>query len=853
MPNIVGYGNTQVPTNAMLGGLAYQDPAHANLTEVEIENIAPIKAKVSSTVPREVFVYDTRKDSDGGAWRKKATTQSWYHESLGTQYRGHRKGFPAVAIMVAYTNSLTIYDGDDPNCSMWMHFNDNTSASAFNQAHMLASGSDGSNSYSGMRFKMLNGILAIGAQSAYRDGLTVIDFINDKSIKYMNDGKRWGRHNIADRNETGCYPVDMGPTTAGDEIPSNKVCDVDMKVMPDAPIDSGSGLPKPTIALATINGGCIIVPNNNTGGSIVDIKSSESSIVYRCRLLDSHKVMDNGSNLTKHKKYGHRVMFSADYDDYGPYVFMYQDSDISYSRTDPGGNANCEEVYKSIPSNVTSNVDLYWSTHISGSRRGPIDAYGDYRFFGTAKGINIVSAITSTQSMGGAHRGMIAYATKSYATGYLMGDCQFAMGQDVVTSSPPTSSVTRTSSELVTNGNFTTNTNGWGYASNGSSTSGNNNTASVESSALKLVRGSDSSNVDRYRQTITLVSGEKYIFSLRKVSGSIVVNCTGGMSSIGQITNPGSNDIYYEFTASSTSAMIELWALNMNSTAKFDEISVQLKGLDDRSYRGTGFKQIGTVTEANIGNNSDIRYIDFSNTNSFMYQTIRDTDHFSFLDHSNTEYTISCWAMRDVSSGWSPIVSKDYWNGGQQWFVGAITNMCVGGGEIGSTTIEADKLYHFVWTRDGTTTYCYLNGELDGTSTTSAAGKAGYGMVVGARWANGYGGEVPTSSSQCTDNGDWKKIALLKISNKMVSEAQVKELYNAERQIVADEAKATLYGSSDTINAIDYDESTGLLHVATTSGRSDFRGLRRINNTTRATGASANGTISASGGIIVEG
>ena len=43
MPNLVGIGNSQVPTNAMLGGLAYQDPAHANLTSVEIENIAAIK------------------------------------------------------------------------------------------------------------------------------------------------------------------------------------------------------------------------------------------------------------------------------------------------------------------------------------------------------------------------------------------------------------------------------------------------------------------------------------------------------------------------------------------------------------------------------------------------------------------------------------------------------------------------------------------------------------------------------------------------------------------------------------------------------------------------------------------
>ena len=40
MPNLVGIGNSQVPTNAMLGGLAYQD-------SVEPQTIAKIKARTS--------------------------------------------------------------------------------------------------------------------------------------------------------------------------------------------------------------------------------------------------------------------------------------------------------------------------------------------------------------------------------------------------------------------------------------------------------------------------------------------------------------------------------------------------------------------------------------------------------------------------------------------------------------------------------------------------------------------------------------------------------------------------------------------------------------------------------------
>ena len=66
MPNLVGIGNSQVPTNAMLGGLAYKDSA-------DVEVISKIKARLSisplSSNHYGIFVYDTKQDSDGGAWR----------------------------------------------------------------------------------------------------------------------------------------------------------------------------------------------------------------------------------------------------------------------------------------------------------------------------------------------------------------------------------------------------------------------------------------------------------------------------------------------------------------------------------------------------------------------------------------------------------------------------------------------------------------------------------------------------------------------------------------------------------------------------------------------------------------
>ena len=55
MPNLVGIGNSQVPTNAMLGGLAYQDPNHAILRNFEPGDITAIDQK--KTIQSQQFLF----------------------------------------------------------------------------------------------------------------------------------------------------------------------------------------------------------------------------------------------------------------------------------------------------------------------------------------------------------------------------------------------------------------------------------------------------------------------------------------------------------------------------------------------------------------------------------------------------------------------------------------------------------------------------------------------------------------------------------------------------------------------------------------------------------------------------
>ena len=106
MPNLVGIGLSQVPTNSMLGGMALQDPNRVKIKKLHVDEISQINSEIANTATH-VFLYDTSKDSDGGAWRYRTQHTSWYNETLGTTYRGTTKEFPAVAVIVSRTGILT--------------------------------------------------------------------------------------------------------------------------------------------------------------------------------------------------------------------------------------------------------------------------------------------------------------------------------------------------------------------------------------------------------------------------------------------------------------------------------------------------------------------------------------------------------------------------------------------------------------------------------------------------------------------------------------------------------------------------------------------------------------------------
>ena len=91
-------------------------------------------------------------------------------------------------------------------------------------------------------------------------------------------------------------------------------------------------------------------------------------------------------------------------------------------------------------------------------------------------------------------------------------------------------------------------------------------------------------------------------------------------------------------------------------------------------------------------------------------------------------------------------------------------------------------------------------------------------------------------------------LALLRISATAPTAEQMQKINNDEKQLFQENAKCTLYGTSDSVTALAHDPDTDLLHVGTNQGRSVFKGLRRVDNTS----TPVTTAIAANNGMVIE-
>tara|TARA_B100000965_G_scaffold374104_1_gene365105 strand:+ start:1642 stop:4485 length:2844 start_codon:yes stop_codon:yes gene_type:complete len=518
MPNLVGIGNSQVPTNAMLGGLAYQDPAHANLTEVEIENISAIKAKISQSANR-IFVYDTRKDSDGGAWRKRCSRKSWYNETLGTQQRGVRKEFPAIAVIVTYNNGVVIHDGDDPSLPMWMELWQYVNDSSGSTEWWGGSGDAGG-------VAAMNGEFAVTTGSSAR----TVNFIKDKiSVWYspVPGGNYQINHGIADRNKAynNWYKADQDYR----QLVANTPNEISVGVMSYAETDPHTGLPIPTYCITTPAGTTVV---ESTQAKTYDIVATSSGYGNQYRSVIKHG----------------RLYLIAD-----PRILYTFDLPLTQDRT--GGS-------------LAGYSGIHWLTALQSSGTAAETASlavtnsGDIAI-GTASELLLVKPNLGQSNILNEQYKKVASIGSVWNTGWQSGKSFLATLSTTVESDSIAPSYS--GENLVVNGDFRDSA-GWTIALNGAS--GGSPAVTVSSGTAVFQQGTSNSVWLYLYRNITTVVGQHYEVELRvdstntnanwriQVNGVTVMGY--GITNGGSSTSLGKGSHFADFTATGTSTSIQI-------------------------------------------------------------------------------------------------------------------------------------------------------------------------------------------------------------------------------------------------------------------------------------------------------
>ena len=774
-----------------------------------------ISKSISDTAV-DIFVYDTSKDSDGGAWRKKTSHTSWYNESSGAK-RGTRKEFPAVAVIVLESTQVTIYDGDDPDLPMWMVF-DRSSSSGWtpNNGSIL-----GVSYLTYTSISMLNGMFVMGADysSDNANGVLIkVSFIEDtgyyhgiNSISSSYPAGGFGRYNgsIAERNGGD------GHSHISDSVKIHNVhvYDVAMTVLPNAPIDVNTGLPIPTIAAATAAGTSIIKDN----GTVVDVYTYNHGYV----------AFDDAYNL----------------------IIGRNDGPILYGGPIPA--VDIAETSWRAQNDVTyfgdgGNVNVYNSTYDPGDASALTkNAFG---YDSTLGGLVKYDLDTND-----ANSTMVAYATTSSNTGWMVGNTPFCWCADARGNATYSGA---TSTNLVTNGTFDSNTNGWTAASA---------TLSVSSGKMRILTSSQGYAYT----TVTTVVGTQYVMtfdittdgnanawvqigsSTHGTGNPDIVNANPiGENQIGQTVNGNG----YNFVAKTTTTYItiKVSTSGSNKDIYIDNVEVVAADRGELGAYSSGLKAIGTVPKSPVATGADLlAYGPFSSSNLLLYPK----NHSSYSDYNKLimraiNFSISGWFnCSDVT----PSGDNDFFtftDGGptEAIFLQIRTNgtfrFYVKDSNYTAyadtaAILKDNEWFHFVCVRRGREYTTYLNGELEATATAGGAIDVSNGniTIIGGRPQPGTGNYATTT-----------KVALIRPSMSVPSPEQITKMYHDERKLFAPNAKCTLYGSSDAVTALAHDDATDTLHVGTSSGRSEFVGLNRINNTTTAVTAA----ISASNGLVAD-
>ena len=802
MSKLIGTNPNQVPSNADLGSAAFMDKKEFILSEGS--TLSAIDAELFGTAT-DVFVYDTSKDSDGGAWRKNTQNKSWYKEPLNTSTRGSRREFPKIAVIVAEASSVTIYDGDDPNLPMWMIFS-TTSGSILRSGQITS-------------VVMMNAEMWVGHNSG--SGLHWVNFIKD-TARWLTGSASYGGYfakgTIDKRNRSGANYLNNIGGASDITIVNSDCLDLAITVLPNAPIDGKTGLPTPTVGVAT-NGGVSVIKDN---GAVVDIsitsaQTSSNSITF---------LPDN------------RIAFNAQQSSVSTSFYRYCVAPI------PSSDVNTQAYWQSYSDDVVKDyaysdyngeIPLFTNAGLGGNVTD-VSPFGKDHAIAGLQSVSLLSEGNLTNSS----KDLFAYITSSYNTGWMSGSNRIATLSDTDATDTFGDRVVDFGTEYAASGRLTS----YSY------TDGQNT----------AVLNDDENNVNGYlslyitptftgRVIIEMVADNAFTpdtgynnFVRIGIDGITLDTLTPTEQA--DLTSPK----YLEFNAVAGTQ----YSFNLYSNYDGGDLTYTFniyKAEDDRSVNKNSLVPYGKLKKTPVAVGADL--VSYSNFGGGRYLKWPEND--AINGNGSKDWSMTFWIDPENTTGdrsYINYVPKVTTAGNYGWSVsqvgGDLRVYSYNAGNFGNNANDG-TIFNDMNTLNGSwhsVTICHVGATgalsfyFDGEKTGSSNG---WFFEPSANGELRIGNFFLNASSVV-------KLSLLRYSVSIPSGEQIKKMYNDEKAMFQDNAKVTLYGTSDAVVALAYDEDNNHLHAGTSDGRSVFQGLCRVDNTTEAVDAA----ISVSNGMVAE-
>lgn len=768
----------------------------------------------------DLFLDDTSRHSDGGAWRKRCQDKSWYKEvseasapctvwlgqassaaaawtktgavqyacfqatatagsggsavtagkfyqltgatsattTVTEAFRGSKAEYPSRCAWVAEAARVVGYDLDTG--AVWKV--------------VLLTANYALHSGTAKCVTALNGAIMVGSTTQS----SRLDFIADMAYKRDATNFSFNVLPLGSCNTAGAWQAINATAVLGNA----SVNAIAMTVLDNSPIDPATGLPIPTVAVATASG--ISVVQNS--GTVINGSYTATRMVF-----------GDGGDL---------------------YWARSGDNVVRYSRAVQNQSGTLSTTSMGITTATSANAA--GAALLAGNKTnfvwGGASSSGQLTFLKENPTNTVIS--------------LVAFVTPTYNTGWQVGDSRGTFLADSV------AETLTASGELIVSGDMSS---AAGWTVGGSWAFGSGVATNTPGSATNL------------SQVVATVVGKNYIlgFTNTRAAGTLTVQA-GGVT-VATLTAASTTPTGFTATATTTT-------ISFNAGATFDgtvdNVTVKLASAD-RSVKNVPLLVIGSIDKAPVATGaSTMGYGSSAGTgNAFSVANYMEQPYSANMDFGTGSFAIQFWLKMGANSAIEYVLNRDSAVAGKAIRVRVETT--------GYLTLE---LYDGTTTRTATGSVAITDGLWHKWSASYSLGTLNvYRDNVLYATATGAALLTMTNTSAvlrvgCDVAGTLPLIhgalALLRVSATVKSADQAAQIYRDEIPLFQANAQGILYGASSAVSALTYDPVTDTYVAGTTAGTSTFRGLCRVSSTPIATlGGATITALSAMGGSVVSG